>query len=47
MLVERSATTCMSRELPTVFHVINNASRERLGYGCVSTNIPSLRNGNL
>jgi hypothetical protein len=36
----------MSRGLPTVFLVSDNASRERLGYGCVSTNISFLRNGN-
>ncbi|MDR1552348.1 MAG: hypothetical protein LBS69_02640, partial [Prevotellaceae bacterium] len=30
ILVERNADTCMSRELPTVFHVIGSASRENI-----------------
>ncbi|MDR1552670.1 MAG: hypothetical protein LBS69_04305 [Prevotellaceae bacterium] len=42
ILVERNADTCMARELPTVFHVIDNASRENLGGYYDSTNILSL-----
>ncbi|MDR1551922.1 MAG: hypothetical protein LBS69_00450 [Prevotellaceae bacterium] len=32
----------ISRELPTVFHVIGNASRENLGGYYVSTNVLSI-----
>ncbi|MDR1197874.1 MAG: hypothetical protein LBK94_02525 [Prevotellaceae bacterium] len=43
MLVE-SGTTCISRGLPTVFHVINSAPRGWYGGDYVSTNIPFLWN---
>ncbi|MDR1553175.1 MAG: hypothetical protein LBS69_06915, partial [Prevotellaceae bacterium] len=40
--VRRNSDTCMSRELPTVFHVIDSASRENIGGNYVSTDILSL-----
>ncbi|MDR1553139.1 MAG: hypothetical protein LBS69_06725 [Prevotellaceae bacterium] len=42
ILVERNADRCMSRELPTVFHVIGSASRENLSDNYFSTDILSL-----
>ncbi|MDR1554281.1 MAG: hypothetical protein LBS69_12605 [Prevotellaceae bacterium] len=41
-LAERNADRCTSRELPTVFQVSGNASRENLGGYYVSTCILSL-----
>ncbi|MDR1198307.1 MAG: hypothetical protein LBK94_04745 [Prevotellaceae bacterium] len=43
MLVE-SGTTCISRGLPKVFHVINSAPRERYRCDYASTNISFLWN---
>ncbi|MDR1198311.1 MAG: hypothetical protein LBK94_04765 [Prevotellaceae bacterium] len=37
------STSCMSRELPTVFHVIDSAPRGCFGGGYISTNILSVR----
>ncbi|MDR1552990.1 MAG: hypothetical protein LBS69_05955 [Prevotellaceae bacterium] len=41
-MVEKSAVEYISRELPTVFHVIDNASRENIGGNYVSINVLSL-----
>ncbi|MDR2652948.1 MAG: hypothetical protein LBC68_11685 [Prevotellaceae bacterium] len=41
MSVERRNALCISRELPTVFHVINSASRETYSY--VITFLPTFR----
>ncbi|MDR2652375.1 MAG: hypothetical protein LBC68_08705 [Prevotellaceae bacterium] len=43
IFVEISVASYISRELPTVFHVIDTASREWLGCDYFSTNISSLR----
>ncbi|MDR2653179.1 MAG: hypothetical protein LBC68_12870 [Prevotellaceae bacterium] len=43
---KQNASCSISRGLPTVFHVIDNAPREPYGVDYVSTNISSLRDGN-
>ncbi|MDR2653135.1 MAG: hypothetical protein LBC68_12650 [Prevotellaceae bacterium] len=46
-MVERQNASCISRGLPTVFLVIDNAPREPLGGDYVSNDISFLWNGNL